>query len=184
MRLPRMTTRRWMLVVAFVAALCGGTLRARALQRRAAFHSREKQSCLRQAQAAEREYRWMKEEGDTWCGPRVLLIRIAEDYGAAPELRERAAYHADLEVLYRRAAHCPWMLVPAETFFRPNERIGSLAGPRSKAEAYRSPQIARRQLAEHDECLRTREDIRIAEEHARMALDYDRRSGVLGKPGR
>jgi len=46
MRLPQMTTRRWMTATAVVAVLCWGTLRAQALDRRAAFHAREKQECL------------------------------------------------------------------------------------------------------------------------------------------
>lgn len=86
MRLPRMTTRRWMVATAAIALFCWAELRGRALQQRAAFHARERQSCLRDAQNAEKNYLWMNSSANSWCGPRVQFIEIAEDFEEAPAL--------------------------------------------------------------------------------------------------
>ena len=90
MRLPRMTTRRWMIATAVVAVLCWGTPRARALDRRAAFHAREKQECLVWAQCVEGFHQ------RRICTTHEVLVLMEEDYEAIRDLRERAAYHADL----------------------------------------------------------------------------------------
>jgi hypothetical protein len=79
MRMPRMTTRRWMVAIAFVTVLFWGVLRALALERRSAFHSREKLSCLQQANNAEKRYHWIREN----CLARLAIIEIVEDYEAA-----------------------------------------------------------------------------------------------------
>ncbi len=184
MRRPRMTTRRWMIATAFVAVLCSGILRAQAFMRRASFHGREKQICLQQALDAEKAHQWMKERGGDWCGSRLLLIEIAEDYESVPDLRERAAYHAELEAMYRRAARYPWIRVPAEKPFIPDDRIRSPEWLRAKAEAYRSLETVRREFANCVGSSRAQEQIRIAEEHARTATDYERRASLAQQQDR
>jgi hypothetical protein len=176
MQLTRMTTRRWMVATAFAAVLSGGILRAQALQRRAAFHAWEKQSCLQKTRAAEKEYRWMQEEGGRWCGSRVLFVEIEEDYEAAPELRERAAYHSHWEAAYRRAARYPWLSAPAETSFVPDDRMRSPDWLRAKAQTYRTLERTRRGLAGSADSPRSKEQILLAEADARAASDYDRRA--------
>jgi hypothetical protein len=177
MRLPRMTTRRWMIATAVVAVLLGGVLRAQALQRRTAYHAREKQSCLQRAQLAEKQYRWMQQEGGTWCGSRILLIEIKEEYEETPELWERAAYHAGLEAQYRRAARYPWLLAPAERPFVPDDRNHPPEWLRAKAEAYKSLESRWRHLAEGQrQPDQTAVFSRRAEEDARRRADYDRRA--------
>jgi hypothetical protein len=184
MRLPWMTTRRWMIVTAVVAVLCWGTLRAQALERRAAFHAREKQSCLQRAQDVEGGSRpLLQEKKRRLCGPLevfAIVAELEEAYEAAPELRERAAYHAELEASYRRASRHPWIQVPPEKPFIPDDRIRSPEWLRTKAEAYRSLESDRRDLAKSFEEWRkpdqAEEQLRRAEEDARNAAEYDRRA--------
>jgi hypothetical protein len=135
----------------------------------------------------------MKEEGGTWCGPVVLLVEIAEDYEAAPELRERAAYHAELETKYRWAARYPWLFAPAETPFIPDDRNRPPEWLRAKAEAYKSLESVRRYHAKLAEEQGQREQaasfICGAEEDASRAADYDQRAkrvrgGSLSKVSR
>ena len=178
MRLPRMTMRRWIVATAFVAVVCWGMLRARALERRAEFHAGEHQACLQRATIAVNRYQTEREA----CVllPRTALIEIAEDFEAAPELRELAEYHADLANLYRRAVCYPWMLVPAEKPFVPNDRNRASEWLRAKAEAYKSLEHDRREFARLAEDRRepkyAAEHLRLAEEDARIAADYKRRA--------
>jgi hypothetical protein len=184
MRLPRMTKQRWLIVTAVFAVLCWGTLRAQALERRAAFHAREKQSCLQRAQGVEGASRpLLQEHKGRFCGPTegfAIFAELEEACEAAPELRERAAYHAELEVSYRRASRYPWIQAPAEKPFKPDDRIRSPEWLRAKAEAYKSLESDRRDLAKSFEELRkpkqAEEQLRIAEEDARTAAVYDRRA--------
>jgi hypothetical protein len=172
-----------MVATAFAAVLCWGTLRATALQRRAAFHAQEKQSCLQQAQAAEKDYQSLKQRlNEGSCEPRGLMLEIAEDFEAAPELRERAVYHAELEARYRRTARYPWMLAPSQKPFIPDDRIRSFEWLRDKAEAYRSLESARREYAKYilGQGKQSEQQLRIAASHATMAAEYDRRARLVG----
>ena len=182
MRMPRMTTRRWMVVAAIVAVLTWGISRAQALERRSAFHSSEKQSCLQEATAAEKRYHQFMEAGCILL-PKAAVLEIAEDYEAAPELRERAEYHAQLEALYRRAARYAWIPVQVEKPFAPDGRLHSPEWLRTKANAYRRLAVARREAAKlligssgakawHH----------IADQHMKAAADYDRRAALALVP--
>jgi len=105
---------------------------------------------------------------------------MEEYYEAIPDLRERAAYHAELEVMYRRAAHYPWILAPTEKPFMPDDRNRAPEWLRAKAEAYKSLERDRRALARLAEDQRkpkyAAEHLRLAEEDARRAADYKRRA--------
>ncbi len=136
MRLPWLSTRRWMIDTAVMAAVCWSTPRVDAFKLRAEFHAREKQGCLQQAEITERRYRWMTEEGGNHCGSTVLLIDIAEDYEDIPELRERVAYHAAMEWMYRQASRHPWRRVAAEKPFIIDERLRTADWLLAKAKAY------------------------------------------------
>ena len=180
MRLPRMTIRRWMVATAIVAAVCGEALRVHALQLRVAFHAREKQSCLRRAQAIEIEQRRWEKAKDRWCGLADIFVEMEELYEAIPVLRERAAYHAELEAKHRRAVLYPWILAPAEKPFLPDDRARSPGWLRARAKAYQSLEQGRRALAkiyeERGELDVAAIHIRRAEEHAEAVSDYDRRA--------
>jgi C4-dicarboxylate-specific signal transduction histidine kinase len=149
MRLPRMTTRRWMVATAVIAVLCWGELRIHAFQQRAAFHAREKQSCPQEAQQAERAYSQLQELASQryLCGPKILWLKISEDFEKAPELRERAEYHAELESLYRQAMYRPWALIPREGEFSLDSRAHPTAWFLAKAARFKDLESERRELA-------------------------------------
>ncbi len=86
MRLPRMTTRRWMIAVAFVAAMMGWFAlqrRAEQFQRLAASHGREAE-----------------------------VFRNDMDMGISdPALIKRLDYHEEMRRKYDRGVLYPWLLV-------------------------------------------------------------------------
>jgi hypothetical protein len=96
MRLPRMTTRRWMVVVALVAAVIAGI---RFAERRS--------YCLRQAEL------WSK--GVSLANAEAELS-IAETTGNMTSLARVCIEERDVcrlkELEYRRAARYPWLPVP------------------------------------------------------------------------
>ena len=147
MRLPWLKTRRWIINTALVGGLCWSTSRADALKLRAEFHAEQKQNCLQQAEFAERQHHWMEQDGRNWCGSIVHLIDIAQDYEEVPELRERAAYHAAMELMYRQASRHPWQRMPAEKPFIPDDRLRTADWLLAKAKAYRELEQQRRRLA-------------------------------------
>jgi hypothetical protein len=118
MRLPRMTTRRWMIAVVAVGSLTWATL----LQRRRAHY------LSRAAQHANVERAWRaalarltvprRVVRNTQDGPetRVLPPLIADSVFAGMERRARqsAEYHARLRVKYQRAGARPWGAVPPD----------------------------------------------------------------------
>ena len=102
MRLPRMTTRRWMLAVALVAlSVSGEQMRRRAAQYRwqAERHANIESACRRTADLLPR----MKPaDWEGFCGQMARGIRNS------PRL---AAYHAVLRRKYEHAARYPWLPV-------------------------------------------------------------------------
>jgi hypothetical protein len=95
MRLPRMTTRRWMIVVA-VAALCaGGYVEAKRLRRRSAYAAR----WAKNYEARERKYSWGLHGGFVAFGE----IRSAE------ECRQLVVRNRELRRRCERVARYPWL---------------------------------------------------------------------------
>ena len=106
MRLPRMTTRRWMVVVAVIGLLVGGGVR---LKRRrdyflslARSHAQKMPSSTAEGKALRSRF------GSTsrMSGEEILLL--SRDFD---RLRNRADHHAALRRKYERAARYPWMSV-------------------------------------------------------------------------
>jgi hypothetical protein len=163
-----------MIAVAAVAVLCWGTLRAHALERRAAFHAREKQECLVWAEGAEKFHQGYS------CTTHEIRIYMEERYEAIPDLRERAAYHAELEAMYRLAARYPWIPPPTEKPFIPDDRNRTPGWLRARAEAFKSLERQRRDFANSAEDQRkpqhVADELRLADEDARRAADYERRA--------
>jgi hypothetical protein len=99
MRLPRMTTRRWMIAVAVVAlSVAGEQMRRRAVQyrRQAEHHARIELVCR---QTAARLPLMKPSDYEGYCGYMVRNIRNS------PRI---AAFHADLRRKYEHAARYPW----------------------------------------------------------------------------
>jgi hypothetical protein len=102
MRLPRMTTRRWMIYVVVVAlSVAGEQMRRRAVQyrRQAERHAKIELACR---QAAARLPLMKPSDFRFYCGTMV------RDLLRTPRL---AAYHADLRCKYEYAARYPWLPV-------------------------------------------------------------------------
>jgi hypothetical protein len=106
MRLPRMTTRRWMVVVAVVGLLISGWVRLK--QRRDCFlsmarsHERKMPSSTAEGKALRSRF------GSTsgMSGEEILLLRRDFD-----RMMDRADHHAALVRKYHRAARYPWLSV-------------------------------------------------------------------------
>lgn len=178
MRIPRMSTRRWMIATAVLAALCALAMRADALQRRAAFHAQEQQWLMQEANVWETEYRRLSD--GRYCGDPIVIVETnALLRFVVPQLLKRAAYHAELVVRYRRAALYPWILAPAERPFVPDIRQDP-AWLRARADDFRSLESRCRDSAKVSEKAGeldvTAGHIRRAQEYARSASDYDRRA--------
>lgn len=120
MRLPRMTTRRWMVAVAVVASILSAEVTRR---RWVDFRKR-----ARDNDAAETFDRFLLAGGsvarplkdgraELIRAPRIVrwngmeLERPPTPGYDAESLRRRAEYHARLKEKYRRAAAFPWLLV-------------------------------------------------------------------------
>lgn len=98
MRLPRLTTRRLMALVAAVAlSLCGARLWLLrvAYQRRAALHADR----VDRFRALERETARLGKRGDQF-------------QAELADLRSEAERHAEMKLMYERAASRPWLPVP------------------------------------------------------------------------
>ena len=97
MRLPRMTTRRWMIAVAAVAIVLSVAISLLRVERLASEYRRL------YAQHSAETQRYRQEAS------KALRLRNARDrYVLASR---RAAYHAHLEAKYGHAAHSPWLPV-------------------------------------------------------------------------
>ncbi len=88
MRIPRMTTRRWIVVVMIVAVLLG----VERTRRRAAYL---------QQRAVENE------QAET----AIKIILLPAPGTDVESLRRRADYYAHLKEKYRRAARSPWLSI-------------------------------------------------------------------------
>lgn len=177
MRIPRMTTRRWMVATAILATLCWAVVRADALHRRAAFHAHEQQWLTQEANRWETEYHRLWDERHRYCGdPAVIFVTRALFRFAVPQLLKRAAYHAELAVRYRRAARYPWFLAPAERPFVPDVR-DDRKWLRARASEFRLFERDCRDMAKVSERAgeldMAARHIRRAEEYAGVASAYD-----------
>src|SRR4051794_10894341 len=103
MRLPRMTTRRWMIAVSMEGVLMWGVVRTHDLKSRATYHAQEKQQRINTAQLYEKLYLLRVKLIETASVVMTFWLETQENYEEASELRERAEYHARLELAYRRA---------------------------------------------------------------------------------
>jgi hypothetical protein len=104
MRLPRMTTRRWMITVAAVAFVSAGV----SLPHRWHLHQQAK------AHAAQGEF---ADEMARLCASQADFLRASDPSTArrldtsADVYTRRVAYHAQLRERYERAAVYPWLSV-------------------------------------------------------------------------
>ena len=94
MPLPRMTTRRWMITVAVVAAILFG-------ERTRHLSAEYRDQAARAVMISD----WYMGLAN---GPERDVIGKAQ----ADELRRLAKYHADVAKEFERAALCPWLPVP------------------------------------------------------------------------
>jgi hypothetical protein len=109
MRLPLMTTRRWMIVVAIIGLITGGTIEGMRLKRRHdyAFLSRLEYYARKEDEAVgwERTYRKLVEREER-AGSRCDDLRRHLD-----QISQGVEYYSALARKYRRAAHYPWLPV-------------------------------------------------------------------------
>jgi hypothetical protein len=110
MRLPRMTTMRWMVAVVLTTVLFGVTMRSQSFQRRAARHHGDRMAWLLIVHDAEKRRRETHgDSGDVASGAKPS--EADEERENVARLRERAAYHAVMAEKYRHAARYPWLSV-------------------------------------------------------------------------
>jgi hypothetical protein len=104
-RAPRMTTRRWMIAVAILAALMGTLLssRWRLCFEQAAYHASAEQSLLQAATSMETQAD--SSQGDT---VETMIQGIL-----AAGFRANAADHVQLRRQWERAVFLPWVELPA-----------------------------------------------------------------------
>jgi hypothetical protein len=179
-RLPRMTTRRWMVAVVLVAVVMWAEMRRQRLRHRAAFHAGEKRVCLVVAQRSEKLYALRKVLMQTGAISQSIWLATREELEEALELRDRAAYHARLELACRWAMDRPWAFVPAETPFVPDDHQRSASWLLDKSQRYTELEQEHRLLAR---AMKTKgypqqaeEEIRLADQDAKRASDYLRRA--------
>jgi hypothetical protein len=112
MRLPRMTTRRWMIVVVVVGVLMGGIVVAdRLRQRRADFNT------------LAQHHTYMKVYFRDW-GQSASAVALWEASGRSDaharlkDLKDRLsrllAYHESMERKYQHAVRYPWLAIEAD----------------------------------------------------------------------
>jgi hypothetical protein len=102
MRLPRMTTRRWMVAVAVAAIGLGAwvlVVRSREYAVQAGNHGHHEAMCWLTIHAYEADPRSV-----TVSGPKPVEAIIDQS-------RRRAGYYAALKRKYEQAAHRPWLPV-------------------------------------------------------------------------
>src|SRR5437588_634616 len=107
MRLPRMTTRRWMIAVGISALVIGGTvLSARLTRRHDHFVSRAQDHAWKEAMADA----WAKRVRAYWEGRGGIRgqARLETLVARVPLVK---AYHGALARKYRHAARYPWLPV-------------------------------------------------------------------------
>ena len=106
MRVPRMTTRRWMIAVAVVGLVIGGGVWLK--QRRDYF--------LSLAQSHQKEVASSTARGEALksrlgCTSGMTIEEIMHLHGDYDRMMDRADHHASLARKYERAARYPWLLV-------------------------------------------------------------------------
>ncbi len=106
MPLPRMTTRRWMVVVAVVALAISGGLRLK--QRRDYFLSLARSHEQKMPSSTAEGKAWKSRFGSTSRISSEEIMLLGRDFD---RLMNRADYHASLARKYRRAARFPWLSV-------------------------------------------------------------------------
>ena len=100
MRLPRMTTRRWMVVVAVVGTSVGAAMlaiRSRTYAALAALHTKSELECRRVVEA----FKGRGFDGEIW----------SDAIAYARRCRRLVPYHAALRHKYEHAARTPWLPV-------------------------------------------------------------------------
>ena len=106
MRLPRMTTRLWMLAVTVIGLMIGGAVLLK--QRRAYFlllaqsHQKEVASSTARGEALKSRF------GRTSGMSNEEIMHLHRDYG---RMTDRAEHHAAMAEKYRQAARQPWLPV-------------------------------------------------------------------------
>jgi hypothetical protein len=103
MRLPRMTTRRWMVVVVIVAVVLGAGMliqRSRSYASLASVHAESEKECWRIVQAFEGS----RFDPVIW---REALVHVRRSRRLFP-------YHAALRRKYELASRRPWLPVEAD----------------------------------------------------------------------
>ena len=103
MRLPRMTTRRWMIAVAILAVGLATVahFRGLALRQRAAYHEKIEKLVAATVGELNSAARW----------PKAARVRASAAVRANAAIRDR---HARLKEKYWRAARYPWLPVGAD----------------------------------------------------------------------
>jgi hypothetical protein len=101
MRRPKMTTRRWMTVVAVVGLLLGVVIWGRRLRQR-------REYCLQQASNHAREEKVFRSMATRLRPPEII---VGEHTYQADTL---AAYHAEWKTAYLHTASRPWLSVPPD----------------------------------------------------------------------
>ena len=106
MRLPRMTTRRWMIAVAVVGLLMGGAIGGVRLKRRHDFFlARVRQHDQEEARFRSWEQNLASAMESLPSSPRDPFLLRWE------RVRLHAAYHKELKNKYEHAARYPWLPV-------------------------------------------------------------------------
>ena len=106
MRLPRMTTRRWMIAVAAIGLMIGGGVVLK--QRRDYFLSLAQSHQKEVASSTARGNALKSRFGGTLGMTVEEITRLHGDYD---RMMDRADHHASLARKYERAARYPWLLV-------------------------------------------------------------------------
>ena len=139
MRLPRMTTRRWMIAVAAVALMSSGAVAGLRIRRRHVEFLARVQSHTQMERFCALSEHQQRAYIKTWADSTMLLLRMQERFGldsgigkedARNELesfrrkvanwRRWTSYHTAMARKYRHAARYPWL--PVEPDPPPPER--------------------------------------------------------------
>jgi hypothetical protein len=130
MRLPRMTTWRWILIVAVFALVIGGTVMGVRLKRwhdyflaRVAYHAKREQASVDMEQSVRENLATFERIMDQ----REERERAIVDYQRrfADRLTQEIAYHSAMVRKYRRDARYPWLPIEPD----PPEPEGSKPVP-------------------------------------------------------
>jgi hypothetical protein len=123
MRLPRMTTRRWMIVVVIVGLLMGGVrlkqrrnrfrFRAQIHEQRAAFYpkleSRERKICAELPGMIAELEKLKRYRGPAEAHLTALKVQLDQSRTNLARWTNRIAYDAALAHKYQHAARYPWL---------------------------------------------------------------------------